>query len=372
MVANVNAKHTDRKYKAEDLVAYKDRGLGVMVINRPQALNALKWEMIQVINKMLDEWADDDEVKAVLFYGAGEKSFCAGGDIKAVHQIGNDKAHEYFSDEYGMNAKLYHYKKPLIALMNGITMGGGYGVAGYCDFRVVTEYTKFAMPEVGIGFFPDIGSVYFMNQMPGQIGAYLSMTGATVSAEDTLYIGVGTHTMAFSDIEIFMEDVGRVLRDMSEDYLPADLIETTLKKYKNSKIAAKNSQLKKQQDEIDNCFQGDSVENILSDLENKGGDWGCEIIDTIRSKSPLSVKLALINLRFSEDEHIDSILARDLRLSDFFMAGNEFKEGVRALLIDKDKSPKWGAARIENVSDTAINDLLSGKIDIQAAVKILG
>ena len=122
MVANVNAKQTDQKHKAEDLVTYKDRGLGVMVINRPQALNALKWEMIQVINRTLDEWADDDDVKAILFFGAGEKSFCAGGDIKAVHQIGADKAHAYFSDEYGMNAKLYHYKKPLIYFFNVVSI----------------------------------------------------------------------------------------------------------------------------------------------------------------------------------------------------------------------------------------------------------
>lgn len=358
--------------KSDEIAAYKERGLGVMVINRPKALNALKWEMIQQINKQLDEWADDDDVKAIAFYGAGERAFCAGGDIKDVHKIGADKAHQYFSDEYGMNARLYHYKKPLIGFMNGFTMGGGYGVAAYCDFRLVSTNTKFAMPEVGIGFFPDIGSVYFMNKIPNEIGTYLCVTGAIIGAEDVLYTGIGTQSIASEYIEKAIVDLGRVLQDLSADHEPADLIKTVLKKYDDETLSAESAPLREHESAIRNCFAGEDMSDILNRLQTEANDWGQGVANDIKSKSPLSVKLALANLRFAVGQDIDTILERDLRLSDFFMAGNEFREGVRALLVDKDKSPQWGAKTLDDVDDQAISDLLSGKIDVQEAAKILG
>lgn len=358
--------------KSDEIAAYKERGLGVMVINRPQALNALKWEMIQQINHQLDAWEHDDDVKAIAFYGAGERAFCAGGDIKDVHKIGADKAHQYFSDEYGMNAKLYHYKKPLVGFMNGITMGGGYGVAAYCDYRLVSANTRFAMPEVGIGFFPDIGSVYFMNNIPNEIGTYLCVTGAIIDAADVLYTGIGTQSIEFQDIETCIVELGRVLQNLSGDHDAHGLIKTVLKKYVDESLSEKNAVLKPHEKHIKACFAHDQIHKVLQDLETKAGEWGAGVADDIRAKSPLSVKLALANLRFAAGQDIDTILERDLRLSDFFMAGNEFKEGVRALLVDKDKQPKWGAKTLDDVSDEAIADLLSGEIDVQQAAKILG
>jgi len=302
-----------------DILIEKEGSEGIITLNRPKALNALTLNMIVQISRSLDDLAADDQIRSVIFKGAGDRAFCAGGDIKAAYEMGRKyrqdrqiHPHLYFGLEYQMNRKLFHFLKPLKAEMDGIVMGGGFGIAGPCGGRLITNKSVFAMPEVGIGLFPDVGSVYFLNKCPGDIGAYLVVTGKSIGPADILYAGLATG----SDEEIEGE-----------------------------------GEWERLQDQIDRHFKYDSAEEIVESLGKDSSDWARETKNLIETRSPTSLKISLRHLRTCKDKSFDEVTQQDFILAHHVMEGGDFYEGVRAALIDKDKSPAWNPADLRDVKD---------------------
>lgn len=324
--------------------------VGLITLNRSEALNALTLEMIRGIRTVLAEWRDFDDIKMVVFQGAGERAFCAGGDVKKVYEAGvhlddldlkTALAKVYFAEEYRMNREMFHYPKPLVAFMNGITMGGGWGVAGACKIRVACETTAFAMPEVAIGFFPDVGSVYHLTRCPEKTGYWLALTGNAIRAADMMPMGLATHYMNFNDF-------GPCLEQMIE---VGDL--TMLDQFSDAPDPDQGHLFKHEHD-IKKWFSASSVEGILDNLDQSDLWLAGETAKVMRTRSPTSLKLTLAYLRRMEGASFDAVTAMDYRLAVLLMRGHEFYEGVRAQLIDKDKNPKWRPATLGEVSDEII------------------
>lgn len=315
-----------------------------VTLNRPGALNALSHNMIQALAAGLTAWENDRAIQVVIIRGAGGRAFCAGGDIKSTWAnretvVLND---HYFYDEYRLNRQLFHYPKPLIALMDGVTMGGGYGVAGPCRFRVATENTKWAMPETGIGFFPDIGSSHSLQQAPGAMGMCVALTGMTLGPEDTLYAGFATHYIyaeALPEIVVAIEAGGDPLTVIEQFHRPPAMI----------------GPLCQHQDVIDRCFSLDSVAAIVAALKQETSDWAAATLALLLSRSPLAVAVTFARMSKAQGQSFDQIIEDDYVIARHFMRGGEFFEGVRAMLIDKDKTPRWMPETLEKVTEAALS-----------------
>lgn len=317
-------------------------------LNRPAALNALSLEIVEELSQGLALWAADDSVTTIILRGAGERAFCAGGDIKAAYhdgmkwknEGGDDRFVSYFFRlEYKLNRMMFHYKKPIIAFMDGITMGGGYGLAGQCRFRVATERTVFAMPETAIGFFPDVGSVYHLNCAPRRTGYYLGITGNHVKADDMLYARLADYYITAAQLPaveaalVAGGDPRKILRSFASRPEPG--------------LLRRNARA------INRAFSGKDIETIIARLES-AGDFGRETIATLRERSPTSVKLALAYLRRMKWKPFDIVIEHDYRVAQHILKGHDFYEGVRAMVIDKDRQPQWSPPRLEQVSTGAV------------------
>ncbi len=338
----------------------RNGGAGRFTLNRPAVLNALTIGMIRGITRTLKSWSADENVGAGLFFGAGGRAFCAGGDIKAAAIAGQafrrgesdiNPAVTYFAEEYSMNRKLFHFEKPLVALMDGITMGGGFGVAGPCRFRVATEKTIFAMPEVGIGFFPDVGSAYFLTRAPGAAGMYLAVTGGHIGPEDAVFCGLATHFVPSDKIQIAALDIAKNLSGAAAKDAE-DIIANVLASY-NVKPAAR-APMEERMRLIDRCFAAATVEEILENLSREGSEDAQKIKTVMAGRSPLSMKVARRHVEESGKQGFDDITAQDYILSQNFMAADDFYEGVRAALIDKDKNPRWNPSRLEDITQEKV------------------
>lgn len=316
-------------------------------LRRPKALNALTLDQIHAIHPQLAAWADDPRVKAVAITGEGHKAFCAGGDIRALYEAGQRRDAAYFAsfywDEYRLNRRIKTYPKPYVALEDGIVMGGGVGVSVHGSHRVATENTLFAMPETGIGMFPDVGGTWFLPRLPGEIGTYLALTGARLKAADCLYAGVCSHFVPAARMAELVEalcgiadakEVDTVLAVFSADPGPAPLAEHRAT--------------------IDRCFAHDRIEDILAALKADGGAFAAETAKTILGKSPLATKVTLRQMRVGKTLDFDGCMRTEYRLSQRFMAGPDFFEGVRAVIIDKDQAPKWQPASLSEVTDAMV------------------
>jgi enoyl-CoA hydratase len=269
-----------------DIIVEKRGGVGILTLNRPKALNALSYHMIRSVSDNITAWADDPSVRAIVIRGAGDRAFCAGGDIKAVYQAGTasppviELARRYFAEEYRLNHALYYYAKPVVALMNGIVMGGGYGLAGQCRFRVACENTQFAMPEVGIGFFPDVGSAWHLARMKGLVGIWLGLTGLTVGQADAGYTGVATHHCKAVDMDAMPDRLAKALEDAphsdAQDVIASFLNRITIP-------AQGVSELDENKALIAQVFAADSVETIIDNLKRTGSDKALSWASTIES-----------------------------------------------------------------------------------------
>ena len=328
-----------------EILFEKKGAVGLVVLNRPKALNALTRDMCLALSAQLSAWEKDEGVRAVVVRGAGEKAFCAGGDIRRLHDSGKARdgyAEGFYGDEYRTNAQIKHYPKPYVALVDGIVMGGGVGVSVHGSHRVVTEKTLYAMPETGIGLFPDVGGTYFLPRSPGEIGMYLGLTGARLKAADTIRAGVGTHYVSSEKLDALVEalaaisagaEVDAVLARFATDPGPAP-------------IAAVQA-------EIDAHFSKPSVEAIVASLE-AGSDWAREQAKTIRTKSPISCKVTFRQIREGAKLDFDACMRLEFRLTRRFIAGHDFYEGVRAVIIDKDNAPKWSPDTLEGIDEAAV------------------
>ena len=337
----------------EDILFGREGGLATVTLNRPQALNAFTLDMYRRFDPMLRAWAQDPGVNAVLIRGAGERAFCAGGDVRAIYEAGRGISGDrsltsvFFREEYELIRRIHRYSKPYIAMIDGITMGGGAGVSVNGAYRIATERTMLAMPETGIGLFPDVGATRFLNLCPGQIGRYLGLTGARTGAADALYCGFATHFVPRERLpELFAalagsHDIDETLAGFTADPGPAPL--------------------RARQEAIDRCFAGDTVEAILEALQREaaaGGPdaaWAADTHAGLLTKSPTSLKITLRQLIIGRGFAIEEALALEYRLTQHVMAGHDFYEGVRAVLVDKDQQPRWDPPTLGEVDDTIVD-----------------
>jgi enoyl-CoA hydratase len=326
-----------------DILFEKRGAAGLITLNRPQALNALTHAMVVAMKAQLEEWAADPEIACVVV--RGERAFCAGGDIRALAEsgrAGTRYALDFWRDEYILNAAIKHYPKPYLATISGIAMGGGLGVSVHGNYRVVDETALMAMPETGIGFFPDVGGSWFLPRCPGEIGMYLALTGARLRAADALYAGVATHSVRADARSILLDALAQ-----GED--PAKLLsEIEVRPAPEAPLAARRAS-------IDNIFGLSSVEEILEALDGEGDEWAQATAAAIRTKSPTSLKIAFRELREGKTLSFDDCMRMEFRVASRVLLGGDFFEGVRAALIDKDGNAKWQPATLSEVTDECID-----------------
>jgi enoyl-CoA hydratase len=327
----------------EVLIEHRSRALWI-TLNRPARLNALNHKMALTIHRALFAGAADPDVDRIVIEGAGERAFCAGGDVAVLAREGKADRQlfeSFFHDEYRMNQAIARLVTPYVALLDGMTMGGGVGLSIHGPFRVATERTQFAMPETGIGLIPDVGGTHALSRLPGQIGTWLALTGARLGPADCLYAGIATHFVPVDRLEVLKD-----LLATSEE--PVEEILAALHGHPGP------TTLEPLRDGIDFHFAHDSVEEILASLD-EGDDWALAQAATIRTMSPTSCKLSLMGLRMSGTAEIEDALITEYRMVCEIRHGHDFFEGVRAQLLDKDRNPKWSPARLEDVSE---DDLL--------------
>ena len=326
----------------QTVIARRDGRVGRIVLNRPQALNALDLAMIRACTRALTAWRDDPHVHGVVIEGAGDRAFCAGGDIRALRQYELDgehhKAETFFREEYELNLMIATYPKPYVALIDGICMGGGIGVSVHAPYRVATEHAAFAMPETAIGFFPDIGATFFLPRLPGQLGTYLGLTGIRMQGADSVHAGLATHFTPRADLPALSHALaadGPSALGSHAAPLPPFSLAT-------------------QRGAIDHCFGADSVAEIVRRLEATGDAWATKTLATLRTVSPSALCWTLEALRRGANLTLPQCQASELALTRTTMRHPDFAEGVRAMVVDKDRKPRWQPSRIEEVDPAVI------------------
>mgnify|MGYP003655547282 FL=1 len=335
----------------EEEILFEVKGaIGLVTLNRPKALNALTHEMCLALKAKLQEWETDAGVGAVLVEGAGGRAFCAGGDIVKLYNEGKDGGdypYHFYRDEYLLNLAVKHFTKPYIALMDGIVMGGGVGVSVHGSHRIATERTLFAMPESGIGLFPDVGGSYFLPRLAGELGLYLGLTGARLKAADAVYTGI-------TPVYIESAKIDELKGALSGHRFGNDAhseVSSILARFASDPGAAPIAEVV---GAIDTHFANPSAEAILASLEGDPDPWAQKTAETLREKSPTSVKLAFLQLRRGAKLDFDDCMRMEFRMVGRVIQGVDFYEGTRAVVIDKDQSPKWNPATLEEVSDAEI------------------
>ena len=327
-----------------------------ITLNRPGALNALSLGMIQRLRALFSQYSADAEVYAVLITGAGDKAFCAGGDIRALYRSFKDAGSlhsEFFTAEYPLDYQLYSYPKPYLVLMDGITLGGGLGLAQGSSFRIVGERTQMAMPEVAIGFFPDVGGSYFLSRLPGRLGTYLALTGVQIQAADARYCQL-------ADVHLAPDAIASIIRDLSDLRWSHDRV-ADLRRFLQARAAtAISPPLAALRTAIDAHFSQPTVLRILASLdsETRGeyAGWARETVQIMRSRSPTMVSVTLRQLQRGAALNLAACFRMELGMAAHCFEQGDFIEGVRAVLIDKDNLPRWRPDRLEDVTEKMIED----------------
>jgi enoyl-CoA hydratase len=345
---------------SDDILFGREGVVATVTLNRPRALNAFTLGMYRRFDPMLRAWEADPAVRVVLVRGAGERAFCAGGDVRAVYEAGRgiagprDLTSIFFREEYELIRRVHLYPKPYLAIIDGITMGGGAGVSVNGACRIATEKTLLAMPETGIGLFPDVGATRFLNLCPGHIGRYLGLTGARLGPADALYCGFATHFVPRERVpELVAALVGIAWRDGAE----RGQIDKVLASFNSD---PGDPLLAVRRAAIDRCFAAETVETILEALVREaacGGPdsaWAAETRALLLTKSPTSLKVTLRQLIVGRGCDLEQALILEYRLTTHFMAGHDFYEGVRAVVVDKDQTPHWRPATLAEVSDAEV------------------
>jgi enoyl-CoA hydratase len=332
----------------ETVVTSRDGRVGRILLNRPRALNALDLPMLRACAAILETWRDDPHVHAVVIEGAGDRAFCAGGDIRTLRdaQISGHRtlADQFFSEEYALNLAIATYPKPYIALIDGICMGGGIGLSVHAPYRVASEHAAFAMPETAIGFFPDIGATFLLPRLPGELGLYLGLTGLRVTGADAVHAGFATHftpRARLPELSAALARDGVAALAAFDETLPA------------FSLAAHRAA-------IDHCFSAPTVPDIVLRLEAEGAQWARAAVKALRQVSPSALHWTLRAVRRGRDLTLKQALDAEFALTRTTMAHPDFAEGVRAMVVDKDRTPVWQPARIEDVDPVRIEALFEG------------
>jgi enoyl-CoA hydratase len=325
--------------ESDEVLTEVEGNVGLITLNRPKAINSLNQQMVDALSTILTGWAEDDAVRAVVLSGAGERGLCAGGDVVSIyHSARKDgvEARRFWRDEYLLNAQISDFAKPYVALMDGIVMGGGVGVSAHANTRVVTDTSKIAMPEVGIGFIPDVGGVHLLSRAPGGLGLHAALTGAPFSGADAIAMGFADHYVPHEDVEAFRRAV------------ITDGVEAALAEYA---VEPPPSELAAQRDWIDECFSGGTVADIVAALRAHGAGPADDAADLIATRSPIALSVTLEAVRRAAKlETVKDVLVQDYRVSSASLRSHDLVEGIRAQLIDKDRNPKWSPAQLSAVT----------------------
>lgn len=323
----------------EDVLVTVANGIGRITLNRPKAINSLTHPMVTAIDATLKAWQTDDSVTAVLVTGAGERGLCAGGDVVAIYhdaKVRGAQTRRFWHDEYLLNSYIGRYPKPYVAIMNGITMGGGVGISAHGSVRVVTETTKMAMPEVGIGFIPDVGGTFILSRTPGLLGVHAAMTGAPFSGADAIEMG-------FADHFVPQDQLGAFVAAIEADGVDAAVAAHTQQ--------PPPSPLSAHREWIDSCYAAGTADDIVTALRAHGAQPATDAADLIASRSPVAVSVALEAVRRAAGlATLEDVLHQEFRTSIAALRSHDLVEGIRALLIDKDKNPQWSPATLADVT----------------------
>lgn len=323
----------------EDVLVSVRAGVGHLTLNRPKAINSLTHPMVTAMSAALRSWEHDDDVRAVVVTGAGDRGLCAGGDIVAIHHSAKTdgaEARSFWHDEYLLNSFIGRYPKPYVAVMNGITMGGGVGISAHGDVRVVTETTKMAMPEVGIGFIPDVGGTLILSRAPGRLGLHAALTGAPFSGADAVALGFADHFVPHDDLAAFV------------DAVEADGVDGAVAAFAQQPPP---SALLAQRDWVDECYAGETVADIIAALRAHQADKARDAADLISTRSPLALSVTLEAVRRAASlTTLEDVLRQEFRTSCAALRSHDLVEGIRAQIIDKDRNPQWSPASLDAVT----------------------
>ena len=332
---------------SSDILFERRGAAGIVTLNRPKALNAVTHDMVRALTRQLQQWEADLAVTRVIVRADGERAFSAGGDIRALYELGRAGRQQemltFWRDEYPLNAYIKRYPKPYVALIDGIVMGGGVGVSVNGSHRVAGDRFAFAMPEVGIGFFPDVGATWFLPRLPGELGTWCALTGDRLKTADALAASIATHHVRS---ERFADLIDALCGNVSVDATLAAFAEP-----------AGDGPMKSKRDIIDRVFAGGEVAGILDGLDQETGEhaeWAHATAATIRTKSPVSLKIALQQVRRGKGWSFEDCMRYEFRIVSRVVYGHDFYEGVRAVIVDKDNAPCWEPAALRDISDADI------------------
>ncbi|MFD9667597.1 enoyl-CoA hydratase/isomerase family protein [Rhodococcus sp. NPDC059968] len=326
------------------LTRVEDR-VGRITLNRPRAINALDHGMVRAISEALTAWATDDRVDTVVLDGSGERGLCAGGDIRSIYddaRTGGSASLAFWRDEYRLNAYIARYPKPYVAVMDGLVMGGGIGVSAHGSHRLVTERTRIGMPEVGIGFTPDVGGTYLLSRAPGELGTYAALTAGQLSGADAIHVGLADHYVPSNKLPALVAALAT---------MPPDAAVTSVAE------APPTSPLADRREWIDACFSADTVEEIVARLRAAGpGTEANEAADNVLANSPTALKVTLRALRSAATlPTLEAAIDQEYRMAVAGLRSPDFAEGIRAQIVDKDRSPRWSPRTLEQVDDALVD-----------------
>ena len=331
----------------DEVLYARDGRLGRILLNRPKVINVLTAHMVTSVLAQLEDWAQDDAVVAVSIQGAGERGLCAGADVRAPRSVlmqGSAGAVQFWADEYRMNAAIDGYPKPFVAFMDGIVMGGGVGISAHGSLRLVTERSRVAMPETAIGYFPDVGALFLLSRMPGEIGTHLALTGLAVGGADAVSCGLADALVDSHDIP------GLIARLAAGESLDASV-----------GITSAVGDLAAERDWIDSCYAGNDPGAIVRALRGHPAVGAQHSADVIQTRSPLAVSVALEAIRRAGAmDTLAQVLEQDLMLGKAFASSPDFDEGVRALLVDRDNAPRWSHRSLDEVDPAEVAQLFTG------------
>ncbi len=335
---------------SEDVLIFVEGEVGRIRLNRPKAIHALNTGMCAAILDALIAWRDDIAVEAVMIDHAEGRGFCAGGDIRMIAESGagdGSAARDFFRVEYRMNHALFTYAKPVVAFMDGITMGGGVGISQPAKYRVATENTKLAMPETGIGLFPDVGGGWYLSRLAGRTGQYLALTGHRLDGAECLALGLASHYLHSEALE---DAKARIIADPQAIDAVLDALSSP----------APDARILAHRGAIDRLFASDRLEDVLATLEADGGEWAAQQLATLRTKSPQTMKVSLkLLLDGKAMPTFEDEMRQEFAVGSHVVQRHDFIEGVRAVIIDKDNAPKWNPATAEEVTDHLIDQIFA-------------
>ncbi|HEX7656827.1 MAG TPA: enoyl-CoA hydratase/isomerase family protein [Sphingomonas sp.] len=341
----------------QDVLTFRDGPIGRIRLNRPKALHALNTDMCLAMSEALEAWRGDLAVEAVVIDHAEGRGFCAGGDIRMLAESGaadGKAARRFFFEEYRLNHRLFTYAKPIVAVMDGITMGGGVGIALPAKFRIATENTRFAMPETGIGLFPDVGGGWYLSRLPGRIGQFLALTGHRLNGAECLALGLATHYLPGAALD---DAKARIADDPQAIEAALDALA----------IDAPAAAILDHRDDIDRLFAADTLEEIYSALAADAGEWAAGQLAILKTKSPQTMKVSLRLLREGAAMHsFADEMRQEYAVGSRVVQRHDFLEGVRAVIIDKDNAPQWDPSTPEGVTDHVIDQIFAALPEDQA------